>query len=161
MDTRTQGKMCHKYLRIYYMFGPPKSDPTFLLWLSPSASRANICCSAICETLYIYIYICVCVWLICTHFCYFLTMFHSSPRNTAYMRQWAGSSLVHVMACRLFQPVSNSVAVKRTIKGIKLQILNCFCVTGGSIRYIHFPMRVSNSVGLANMEIYNTLYDIW
>ena len=35
------------------------------------------------------------------------------------------------------KPVSNSVAVKRTMKGIKLQILNCFCVTGSSIRYIH------------------------
>ena len=37
------------------------------------------------------------------------TAFNSTPPNAAYMRQWIGSALVKVMACRLFELGSQAI----------------------------------------------------
>ena len=49
---------------------------------------------------------------------------NSSPPSAAYMRQWIGSALVHIMACRLFgtKPLSKPLPVfVNWSLGIKLQ----------------------------------------
>ena len=64
------------------------------------------------KVVYIYVYIYIYIHTYIHHVCSLDVMFvvkveyssvNSSPPNAAYVRQWIGSALVHLMACRLLQ----------------------------------------------------------